>query len=67
MATFFCNYFSESCCGTAGHAAQKLNSKWIGINITLLAISLIEKRLKDAFKTGLAFESLKIAQPFMAG
>ena len=43
-------------CGTAVHAAQKLNRKWIGIDITHLAISLIEKRLKDAFKTGLVFE-----------
>lgn len=43
-------------CGTAVHAAQKLNRKWIGIDITHLAISLIEKRLKDAFKTGLQFE-----------
>ena len=40
----------------AVHAAQKLNRKWIGIDITHLAISLIEKRLKDAFKTGLQFE-----------
>jgi site-specific DNA-methyltransferase (adenine-specific) len=36
-------------CGTATHAAQKLKRKWIGIDITHLAISLIEKRLKDAF------------------
>jgi site-specific DNA-methyltransferase (adenine-specific) len=36
-------------CGTAVHAAQKLNRKWIGIDITHLAICLIEKRLKDAF------------------
>ena len=43
-------------CGTAVHAAQKLNRKWIGIDITHLAISLIEKRLKDAFKTRLLFE-----------
>ena len=44
-------------CGTAVHAAQKLNRQWIGIDITHLAISLIEKRLKDAFKTGLEFET----------
>lgn len=44
-------------CGTAVHAAQKLNRKWIGIDITHLAISLIEKRLRDAFKTGLEFET----------
>jgi DNA modification methylase len=36
-------------CGTAVHAAQKLNRRWIGIDITHLAISLIEKRLNDAF------------------
>ena len=42
-------------CGTAVHAAQKLGRAWIGIDITHLAISLIEKRLKDAFP-GLAFE-----------
>jgi site-specific DNA-methyltransferase (adenine-specific) len=36
-------------CGTAVHAAQKLKRQWIGIDITHLAITLIEKRLKDAF------------------
>jgi DNA modification methylase len=36
-------------CGTAVHAAEKLGRHWIGIDITHLAISLIEKRLKDAF------------------
>lgn len=36
-------------CGTAVHAAQKLNRQWIGIDITHLAISLIERRLTEAF------------------
>jgi DNA modification methylase len=36
-------------CGTAVHAAEKLGRQWIGIDITHLAIALIEKRLKDAF------------------
>ncbi len=36
-------------CGTAVHAAQKLGRNWMGIDITHLAISLIEKRLKSAF------------------
>ncbi len=36
-------------CGTTVHAAQKLNRKWIGIDITHLAIHLIQRRLKDAF------------------
>lgn len=42
-------------CGTAVHAAQKLGRQWVGIDITHLAISLIEKRLKDAFP-GIAYE-----------
>jgi len=42
-------------CGTTVHAAQKLGRQWIGIDITHLSISLIEKRLKDAFP-GIAFE-----------
>lgn len=42
-------------CGTAVHAAHKLDRAWIGIDITHLAISLIEKRLKDAFP-GIGFE-----------
>ncbi len=36
-------------CGTAVHAAEKLQRRWIGIDVTHLAISLIEKRLNDAF------------------
>jgi site-specific DNA-methyltransferase (adenine-specific) len=42
-------------CGTTIHAAQKLGRQWTGIDITHLAISLIEKRLKDAFP-GIAFD-----------
>lgn len=36
-------------CGTAVHAAQKLGRKWLGIDITHLAIHLVERRMKDAF------------------
>lgn len=36
-------------CGTTVHAAEKLNREWIGIDVTHLSISLIEKRLRDAF------------------
>ncbi|MBK8210509.1 MAG: restriction endonuclease [Rhodospirillales bacterium] len=36
-------------CGTTIHAAEKLRRQWTGIDITHLAISLIEKRLRDAF------------------
>jgi site-specific DNA-methyltransferase (adenine-specific) len=42
-------------CGTAVHAAHKLKRNWIGIDITHLAISLIERRLEDAFP-GIDFE-----------
>ena len=42
-------------CGTAVEAAQKLDRQWIGIDITNLAISLIEKRLRDSFP-GIHFE-----------
>jgi site-specific DNA-methyltransferase (adenine-specific) len=36
-------------CGTAIAAAEKLNRRWVGIDITHLAISLIRYRMKDAF------------------
>jgi DNA modification methylase len=42
-------------CGTAIHAAQKLGRQWIGIDVTHLAIALIEKRLTDAFP-GITFD-----------
>ncbi len=36
-------------CGTTVAAAEKLGRKWIGIDITILAINLIEKRMKEHF------------------
>lgn len=36
-------------CGTTVHAAEKLGRRWIGIDITHLAIGLIERRLRKAF------------------
>ena len=45
----------ELCITILVHAAQKLGRRWIGIDITHLAVALIERRLKDAF-SGLAFE-----------
>ena len=36
-------------CGTTVQVAQRLNRRWIGIDITHLAIGLIKKRLSDAF------------------
>ena len=42
-------------CGTTIHAAQRLGRRWIGIDVTHLAVSLIEKRLNDAFP-GIRYE-----------
>lgn len=36
-------------CGTTVHTAQKLSRQWIGIDVTHLAIALVERRLKEAF------------------
>lgn len=36
-------------CGTTVHAAEKLGRQWIGIDVTHLAIGLIQRRLRDAF------------------
>ena len=37
-------------CGTAVHAAQSLGRRWIGIDVTHIAIGLIEYRMRAAFK-----------------
>ena len=42
-------------CGTAVDAAEKLGRRWLGIDITHLSISLIEKRMKDRYP-GIAFD-----------
>lgn len=42
-------------CGTAIDAAERLGRKWIGIDVTHLAIGLIERRMRDAFP-GIQFE-----------
>lgn len=36
-------------CGTTIAVAQRLNRRWIGIDITHLAVTLIKHRLRDAF------------------
>lgn len=43
-------------CGTAVDAAQKLGRQWIGIDVTHLSIGLIERRMKDRYGEGLAYE-----------
>lgn len=42
-------------CGTTIHAAEKLRRRWIGIDVTHLAIALIERRMKEAFP-GITYE-----------
>lgn len=36
-------------CGTAIAVAERLKRRWIGIDITYLAINLVQRRLKDSF------------------
>jgi adenine specific DNA methylase Mod len=43
VADFFCG------CGTAIAVAEKLNRKWLGVDISHLAVKLITKRLIDAY------------------
>jgi DNA modification methylase len=43
VADFFCG------CGTTIAAAQRLNRKWIGVDISHLAVGLIRKRLLDTY------------------
>jgi site-specific DNA-methyltransferase (adenine-specific) len=40
-------------CGTAVVVAERLKRRWIGIDVTYLAIDLIRKRLRDSFKNEL--------------
>lgn len=43
-------------CGTTVHAAQALDRRWIGIDITHLAVTLIKHRLQDAFRGTVKFK-----------
>ena len=36
-------------CGTTLHAAQKLNRRWLGMDISYGAINVVKERLQDAF------------------
>jgi site-specific DNA-methyltransferase (adenine-specific) len=40
-------------CGTAIAVAERLKRRWIGIDITYLAINLVQRRLRDAFRKDL--------------
>ena len=43
-------------CGTTVDAAQHLGRRWIGIDITHIAISLIRRRLRDRYGQAIEFE-----------
>jgi site-specific DNA-methyltransferase (adenine-specific) len=43
-------------CGTAVAVAQRLNRRWIGMDITHLAVALMKHRLRDAFGDELKYE-----------
>ena len=47
-------------CGTAVDAAQKLGRQWIGIDVTHLAIGLIEKRLREGYGDAVQFETIGV-------
>jgi site-specific DNA-methyltransferase (adenine-specific) len=53
-------------CGTTVHAAQKLGRSWIGIDVTHLAISLIERRLRDAFGKDADFVTIGVPKDLSA-
>jgi site-specific DNA-methyltransferase (adenine-specific) len=50
-------------CGTAVVAAQKLNRKWIGIDITHLSIALMKYRLLDNFDLNAGRDYTVIGEP----
>jgi DNA modification methylase len=50
-------------CGTAIEAAENLGRKWVGIDITHLAISLIKHRLQRAFGDGVKDTYEVIGEP----
>jgi DNA modification methylase len=53
-------------CGTAVAVAQRLNRKWIGIDITYLAISLMKYRLRTAFGESITDAYDVIGEPVSA-
>lgn len=50
-------------CGTTVAVAQRLKRKWIGIDVTHLAMGLIKKRLRDAFGPGVGKTYEVIGEP----
>jgi DNA modification methylase len=59
------NVFDPFCgCGTTIEAAETLGRKWLGIDITHLAITAIESRLKDAFEGKCLYNTVGIPQDY---
>ena len=50
-------------CGTTICAAQRLNRRWIGIDITHLAVTLIKYRLENTFEEGINNQFEVIGEP----
>ena len=50
-------------CGTAIAAAQKLGRRWIGIDVTHLAVTLIKQRLRDEFGPEITAAYQTIGEP----
>jgi len=46
-------------CGTAVDAAQKLGRRWIGIDVTHIAIGMIENRMREGYP-GIQFETIGV-------
>lgn len=46
-------------CGTAVDAAQKLGRAWIGIDVTHIAIGMIENRMREGYP-GIVFETIGV-------
>ena len=52
-------------CGTAIAVAERLGRRWIGIDITHLAVSLMKSRLHDTFPTSLSeYDVIGVPQDF---
>lgn len=47
-------------CGTTIDAAQKLERAWIGIDVTHLAVGLIEKRLREGYGDAARWETIGV-------
>jgi site-specific DNA-methyltransferase (adenine-specific) len=50
-------------CGTALAVAQRLNRRWVGIDVTHLAITLVRNRLRDAFGEAIEQTYRAIGEP----